>query len=265
MTGHEILTLRTGPVGWLALLDGRTALTSDDSALRVWDLASGKVHHAYALPDRGGDLYGRPYGQGLALSPDGQRAATSVGDGTLLVWDLTLARRAADGKPLAADELKVLWDGLASKDAAKAYRALWRLADVPEEAVRFLRQHVKPTVVEDPQKIRRLIAELDDDLFAVREAAQKALAKLDTLAEPVLREALNNNPSAETRRRIEGLLANSTLGAPDPETLRRLRAVQVLERVATPEARKVLQDLASGAAGDRLTREAKAALQRFHR
>src|SRR5262249_7483471 len=118
---------------------------------------------------------------------------------------------------------------------------------------------------EDPQKIRRLIADLDDDVFAVREAAQKALAKLGAVAEPVLRETLDNNPSAETRRRIEGLLAIYTLGAPDPEILRRLRAVQVLEQLATPEARQVLHALARGAAGDRLTREAKTALQRLHR
>ncbi len=40
-----------------------------------------------------------------------------------------------------------------------------------------------------------------------------------------------------------------------------LRAVEVLERVGTPEARQILEDLARGAPEARLTREAKAALE----
>jgi hypothetical protein len=47
--------------------------------------------------------------------------------------------------------------------------------------------------------------------------------------------------------------------------LRRLRAVQVLEEAGTAEARQVLQTLADGAAGDRFTSEAKAALQQSNR
>jgi hypothetical protein len=39
----------------------------------------------------------------------------------------------------------------------------------------------------------------------------------------------------------------------------------VLEAIGTPEARKVLQTLAKGAAEARLTREAKAALARLAR
>src|SRR5262249_28654107 len=119
-------------------------------------------------------------------------------------------RREVPSKPPTPEEIAALWNDLANKDAAKSYRALWRMADGPEATVRFLRQRLKPTVVEDPQKIRRLIAQLDDEEFAVREAAQKALAKLDAVAEPVLRETLDNNPSPEVRRRIEGLLASST-------------------------------------------------------
>jgi hypothetical protein len=45
----------------------------------------------------------------------------------------------------------------------------------------------------------------------------------------------------------------------------RLRAVEVLEANATPEARAVLAELAAGPAADALTREAKASLQRLAR
>jgi uncharacterized protein YjiS (DUF1127 family) len=42
-----------------------------------------------------------------------------------------------------------------------------------------------------------------------------------------------------------------------------VHAVQVLEAVGTPEARSVLESLARGVANARLTREARAALERL--
>ena len=49
------------------------------------------------------------------------------------------------------------------------------------------------------------------------------------------------------------------------EQLRPLRAVLVLEQVATPAARDVLRELAKGMPAARLTREAKASLERLDR
>ena len=48
-----------------------------------------------------------------------------------------------------------------------------------------------------------------------------------------------------------------------PERLRGIRAVEVLERLATPEARKLVEELARGAEGVRLTREATTTLRRL--
>ncbi len=50
-----------------------------------------------------------------------------------------------------------------------------------------------------------------------------------------------------------------------PEDLRTLRAIEVLERIASPESRAVLKTLASGSQESRLTREAKASLERLAR
>ena len=92
----------------------------------------------------------------------------------------------------------------------------------------------------------------------------RALEKAGDRAEAGLREALAAGQlSLELRRRIENLL--DKLSPASPETLRLLRALEVLENVRTPEARKVLQKLASGVPGARLTREAKAALTRLGR
>jgi hypothetical protein len=62
---------------------------------------------------------------------------------------------------------------------------------------------------------------------------------------------------------MDRLLAAATGPITDPETARGVRAVEVLERVGTPQAREVLRDLAKGAPSAWLTREARAALTRL--
>jgi hypothetical protein len=47
--------------------------------------------------------------------------------------------------------------------------------------------------------------------------------------------------------------------------MRLLRTIEVLEHAATPEARQFLEKLAAGATEARLTREAKASLERLSR
>jgi hypothetical protein len=83
----------------------------------------------------------------------------------------------------------------------------------------------------------------------------EALRRLGERAEPGLREALKGKPTLETRKRVEQLLEGIRL--------RCLRAVEVLEHIGTPDAQQVLKTLASGTPPARLTREAKASLERL--
>jgi hypothetical protein len=55
-------------------------------------------------------------------------------------------------------------------------------------------------------RIARLLAELDDDDFAVREEASAELLRIGPPAEAALRKALAESPSAEVRRRARDLL-----------------------------------------------------------
>jgi hypothetical protein len=55
------------------------------------------------------------------------------------------------------------------------------------------------------------------------------------------------------------------MGQASPVRLRSLRALEVLERAGTAEARQLIQRIAAGAAEARLTREAKASLERLAR
>jgi hypothetical protein len=112
----------------------------------------------------------------------------------------------------------------------------------------------------DSARLARLIADLDSDTFGTRDVAERELARLGHAAEPALRMALNGSPSAEHRRRVERLL--EALGAPQEQDVAASRAVEVLEWMGTPEARRLLKEYGRGAPGAWLTEEAAAALRR---
>jgi hypothetical protein len=76
--------------------------------------------------------------------------------------------------------------------------------------------------------------------------------------------AYRTTTSAEQRERLEGLIRKlDPTRAPGAEVLRGLRAVWLLERIATADARRLLREMAGGASGSRVTAEAKAALGRL--
>jgi hypothetical protein len=95
--------------------------------------------------------------------------------------------------------------------------------------------------------------------------ATRDLENLGHAAIPALRKALEAGPPAETRRRIDQLLARKPTVADRPEQIRRLRAMQVLEHAGTKDARSVLAELADGLPLAAETREARAALGRLGR
>jgi WD40 repeat protein len=86
------------------------------------------------------------------------------------------------------------------------------------------------------------------------------------LAEPALKKVLRDNrASAELRRRAGDLLTGMATWALPAGRRRELRGVEILEGIATPEARKVLTKLAEGPAEAWLTQEAKRTLDRLDR
>jgi hypothetical protein len=125
----------------------------------------------------------------------------------------------------------------------------------------LLKEKVRPVAAPEPGRLARLMSELDDEAFAVRERATRELEDLGELARPALEAALKKNASAEFRRRVEPLL--DRLPEVTVAQWPGLRGVEVLERIGTPEARQVLENLAEGAVGARLTEEAKVSLQRL--
>jgi len=195
----------------------------------------------------------------IAFRMHGRQMATGHGDGTILLWDLS-ALKNGDG-PLDADELTKLWDQLKS-DAPTAFRAMAMLARHSTSATSYLTTHLLPASTDLSSRIQQIVAELESTEFKKRQTAAAELAKYVEPARPYL-EALEKEPlPPETTRRLKELLDRPDI-VTDPEVLRALRSVELLERIGTPAAKELLKNLASGSAGYRLTRDAQDALVRI--
>jgi sugar lactone lactonase YvrE len=235
--------------------DGRTLVTgSADGGVRLWELASGELRYHFAGHKK--EVLD------VACSPDGKFVASSGSDAPVFVWDV----EGCHGKPpattlLTARRVAGLWSMLGDDSAAGAFVAMRTLLANPEPAVALLRKRLRPTPFLDVKVAAQLLHDLDADAFAVREKAAADLEALGENAEPLLRKALQEKPSAEVKRRIDRILESPDFAA--PRRLRTVRAVEVLERIGSADARKLLENLAAGADAALMTREARAAVERL--
>ncbi len=230
------------------------ALTAPAQEILVWDLTLNREHRRF----KGFDAEVTH----LAFSPNGRRLVSGLDDATLLVWEVTPP---ATPPQRTVEEATGAWKDLASRDAALAFRARGLLASTPKNAIPLLSKHLHPAKSADPQRLRQLLTDLDSEQFAVRQKAQEELEKLGDLAEPALRKALEDKPTLEVLKRVQAILERQRSPVTKPEVLQALRGVAVLEDIGTPEARRLLNELAQGTPEARLTREAKAALERLQR
>jgi hypothetical protein len=231
----------------VAFVDGTTIL--------VLDIATGECVERLRPVGRSEN---ESWVSALAISDNGKLLATAGAEGVKL-WDMPRA------KPIEQGDGHALLNDLKSKDAKAATRAVFGLAADPRHALPLLREGLPPARPVPEKTMAKLLADLDGDSFPVRQRVTADLKKLEKVAEPALRNLLASRPSLEVRRRAEKLLAELDEPHLSAELLFVLRGVEVLERMASPEARKVLEELAAGQPEARLTQEARAALERLTR
>jgi WD40 repeat protein len=230
-----------------------------DKTIHLWELATGQ--------ERGRLAGHRSWVSCLAISFDSRLLASGSHDTTVLLWDLTGQKGDGQAKArlVSAWTLNRLWSALAGTDGVAAYRAIWTMAATPRETVALLKERLHPVPLADPRQVGRWIADLDSSRYALRKKAAQALAKLGDSAAAALRRRLEENPSLEVRKRVEKLLSQQAGRALGRDEMQTLRAVEVLEHAGTTEARALLRALTKGDPGARLTREARAALNRLLR
>lgn len=243
--------------------DGRGLWSGAEGEARKWDLAAGRIVARFAREHRG-------HIGALARFPAGTRVVSASEDGIGIVWDESHAtpdvpesQKAA--APGAGFRPEGPWGALAGEDAAAAYNAMCVLVAAPRESVPYLRNRLPRRNPADTSDVRRLLAQLDDEHFTIRERATKELANLGDVVEPLLREHLASTKSPEVGQRIEVVLESIRQTVADADTLRALRTAEVLERIGTPEAQEALQELATGAAGAKIALRARGALARLDR
>jgi hypothetical protein len=243
MTAHKCGS--AGPVCFSH--DGRRLAVAGDRTVTVFDLATRRARL-------------RLSGQ---VGPDGGQLATGSTDTTAIVWDLSGREwsRYATRRPNRAD-----WDSLSSAVPEEAWRTMARLVCRPREAVALLHRHLRPARGKGltDAAVGRLIGQLGSDDFETRHGAEMALRDAVAGHEAQLLRALRKATDLEVKLRLRRILVDVSAW-PGPELLRPRRALEVLERLGTPEARKLLRVLAAGNADARLTLEARATLKRLER
>ncbi len=240
---HRVQTLAFSANGkWL--VSGGT-----ENFLRIWEVATATE----MLRLNGHEGNGTDGVSEVAFSLDGRSIFSCGADAQAYVW--SSRPKLAPGKDLDA-----LWGSLGA-DSATGYQALWAMSEM-KGIGDFLRQKIAPVKPVEQDRLTKLLADLNSPRFETREAATKALAELGEMAGPALMAALESQPPAEMKQRLRQLLEGLKGDVTTPQ-LRNLRAVQALELAGTPEARATLRAWAGGAAGARLTEDAKAALTRI--
>jgi hypothetical protein len=185
----------------------------------------------------------------VAFSPDGRSLVQAI-DNVVSLWDVQTGRQLATFKGHRGDVNAVAFapDGKTVASASDDNTALiWDVAKVkrPSPPARALQAG-------DLAKLWQTLAE-KDAVKAFDAIGELASAPTDAVA--WIKERVKPARPEDVRGKVTGLSLEG-------EPLRLYRAVEVLERIGTPQARQLLRTLAAGAPGALLTTSAQAALQR---
>jgi WD40 repeat protein len=207
----------------------------------------------------------------LGFAPDGRKLVIGLNTETeaIRLLDISMHHQAARSAerpastPLAPANVDTCWSDLAGEDGAAALLAIDALSAAPGQAVPLLKARLVKEPMLSAERLARLVADLDSARFQEREKASAELERFGKLAEPALRDVLKGEPPLELRRRVEQILARTERRVLPPEEVRTLRAIEVLERISTREARDLLREIAEAGKGTLRGRDARAALDRL--
>lgn len=195
---------------------------------------------------------------GLAVSPGGRQVIVLTSTGEQEVWDLEKLRR------VTPDPFDEVWEHL-GLEGIWVVEAMTTLTADPERAVKLLAETLPPVAEPDAEQVKRWLGELGSPDFKTRDHAERELNEVLDTARVLILAAAEKPANAEAGERLERLVQRINHFLLWSESWQVIRAVEVVERLRTPAAVKLLERWAGGAAGALLTTEAKASLKRVKR
>jgi WD40 repeat protein len=238
------------------LASGSYTRDSGDNVVHIWEIASGQERcklegHRYAVSS-------------VVFPPGGATLVSGSLDGTALVWNVRKLPQTKPGQPPAKTmEMNECWRTLAAGDAGRAFRAMRAMIGSPAEATALLEEQMAATLSVSGRRLNQLLESLDSNSFHERENATDELALQVEVAEAAIRKAASAHLSAEARTRLEMVLALHDRAGYNAAQIQRIRALEVLENIPSDESKKLLERIAGGDPGFRITRAARASLDRL--
>lgn len=236
------------------------AASPGDPVVRIWDVDTGRMRRRLAAGPAGSTV--------LALAPDGRSLAMATGNAAT-IWSVATRDLGplGEAKPAKEAELLSAWEDLASADSGKAEFAFRRLAEAQHHALDFLKSRVRTVAVPqvDWKHVEQLLRELDDPAYPLRQRATTELAKFGEIVRPALEKYISSMPSLEGERRARKLLDRVRDLELTPDRLRCLETIEILEILATPQSRGLLDEIARDALLAQIRMSAQEAVRRLGR
>lgn len=186
-TGTEKLTC-TGHRDRICAVDfsphGRHMLSvGGDDGAKLWDAATGAEARTFKH-------YFMPCGR---FSPDGKWVITGSYDGTTRVWNV------------GTGEVRARFSGTGGVHQLAFSSAAHTLAVCSGRDISFFDLNLSEPTPKDTERLRVLLAKLDNDSYEAREATSKELLDIGFAAEADLRRAATESKSVEVRVRARRL------------------------------------------------------------